>query len=354
MLVTCVMRGAILILLLFPDAVLAQTVLKSSSDFFKVEKIYHFRTNDPEVDIQEVQQQDFDPLPFDASPTLGFDDAVHWFRFDLLNRAEHEDWYIEVAYPQLDHVEVYSPDKNGDWSLQFYGDLYPVSARPVRHRNFVFPVIVRRDITSPVIVKVITSSSVQVPLTVWSPEAFHDKNIDLQFFHGAFFGIMLIMILYNLLLYFSIRDVSTLHYVVALIAGANIIAFLLGYGFLYVYPESPEWNALFAALSAPFFIIASIILTRSFLGLKNNSPKMDKCLLWFGLVTVVVAILTLGKADLVSYGPLNILSIIDFILILIATALCFSNGFRAARLFFIAWIGILVLGSMLVSFIATG
>jgi signal transduction histidine kinase len=340
------MRGAILTLFLFPYLSQAQTVLKSTAGPFEVNEIYYFKTEDRDIDVIEAQQRDFEPLASRTTPSLGFDTGIHWFRFDLINRAAHSEWLLEIAFPQLDHIEVYSPNRNGEWSLQFSGDLYPVSERPVRHRNFVFPFKLERDITSPLIIKVITTSSVQLPIKIWAPDAFWSENYDLQFMHGLFYGILFIMILYNLLLYFSIRDTSTLFYVLTLVAGTNVIAFLHGYGFFYVYSENPEWNVLFAALSAPFFIVSSIALARSFLELKKNGPRTDKTLIALGSVTILVSVLTIGRADSVSYGPLNVLAVMDFALILFATLMCFFKGYRPARLFLLAWVGILLIGGM--------
>jgi signal transduction histidine kinase len=342
-----VMRGVLIILLFVPASLLSQVILRSSDGAHSVNQIYYFHTNDRDVDILEAQQRDFEPLPEGRFPSLGFNRSVNWFRFDLLNQTRAREWYLEVGYPQLDHLEVYSPDRLGNWSLQFSGDLYPVSSRPIRHRNFVFPLSVESNLTTPLLVKVVTSSSVQLPITIWSPEAFRNSNADQQFINGLFYGVMLIMIFYNLLLYFSMRDRSTLLYAVALLAGINIIAFLHGYGFYYIYPENPEWNALFATLSTPFFIVASIALTRSFLGLKSASWKADRGLIALGVVTAVVAVLTMALGDSLSFVPLNVLAVLDFVFILFSTMLCFFRGYRPARLFLLAWVGILVLGSII-------
>jgi signal transduction histidine kinase len=341
------MRGALIILMIFPaNLLLAQVILRSSDGAHSVDQMYYFQTDDRDVDVVEAQQRDFEPLPEGRVPSLGFNRSVNWFRFDLVNQTRVRDWYLEVGYPQLDHIEVYSPDRLGNWSLQFSGDLYPVSSRPIRHRNFVFPLNVESNLTTPLLVKVVTSSSVQLPVTIWSPEAFRNTNADQQFTNGLFYGVMLIMILYNMLLYFSMRDRSTMLYAVALLAGINIIAFLHGYGFYYLYPENPEWNALFATLSTPFFIVASIALTRSFLELKSTSWKADRSLLALAAVTIVVAVLTIALGDSISFVPLNVLAVMDFVFILFATLLCFFKGYRPARLFLLAWVGILVLGSI--------
>ena len=233
------MRGLYLILLLVPGPLSAQVILNDKQNGYPVDQLYHFCTTDTEVDIVEAQLRDFDPLVPSRVASIGFNREVHWFRFDVLNHSDNSTWYLEIGFPQLDHVEVYFPDSHGNWSLQFSGDLYPISSRPVSHRNFIFPLSVRRDITTPLIIKVVSSSSVQLPLTIWSPKGLRDALRTQEFGHVLFYGVMIAMILYNLVLYFSIRDRSTLYFVAALIAAMNIIAFIQGYTFFFLYHEHP-------------------------------------------------------------------------------------------------------------------
>lgn len=340
------MRGVFLILLLVPSKLTAQVILKNSAGAYSVDQLYHFRTTDREVDIIEIQQRDLEPLEPSPTTSIGFDRGIHWFRFNVLNRSDISTWFLEVGFSQLDHIEVYSPDSHGNWSLQFSGDLYPVSSRPVYYRNYVFPLVIRRDITTPVILKLTSTSSIQLPLTVWSPDKFRDELQGEEFVHGLFYGVMIIMILYNLLLYYSIRDRSTIHYVLALIAALNIVAFIHGYGFFYLYPENPEWNFLFAAISAPLFILASVALTRSFLDLKKFSVKLDRMLLAVAVVTVIAAIATMAWSDQVSYLPLNVLAIMDFAIILVSSVACVMAGYKPARLYLVTWVGVLLVGGL--------
>ena len=50
---------------------------------------------------------------------------------------------------------------------------------------------------------------------------------------------MLLMILYQLFLFFSIRDKITFYYVLTLLTMVNVVAFFQGYSFLYIYPNYP-------------------------------------------------------------------------------------------------------------------
>jgi len=340
------MRGFFLILLLVSGNLTAQVILKNSAGEYSVNQLYHFRTTDRELDIVEIQQRDLDPLEPSAVRSIGFDRGIHWFRLNVLNQSDISTWFLEVGFPQLDHLEVYSPDPQGNWSLQFTGDYYPVSSRPVQHRNYVFPINIRKDITTPVIIKLESTSSIQLPLTIWSPVGFRNALQVDEFVHGLFYGVMIIMILYNLLLYFSIRDRSTIYYILALITALNVIAFIHGYGFFYLYPENPEWNFLFASMSAPLFILSSVGLTRSFLDLKRFSVKLDQALVAVAVVTVVAALATMAWSEVVSYLPLNVLGVIDFSLILVSAVFCVVSGFRPARLYLITWAGVMLVGSL--------
>src|SRR5690606_21944973 len=112
-----------------------------------------------------------------------------------------------------------------------------------------------------------------------------------QLINGVFYGAMFIMIMYQLFLFLSIRDKSTGYYVLTLIAMANVIAFFQGYTFLFLHPEYPGLNDDFAALSGPFFVVSSALLTRSFLGIRNFSPALDNILILNTCINIVAGAL---------------------------------------------------------------
>jgi len=324
----------------------SQVTLTDNTQGQVVHNVYHLRTLDT-LDIVQVQDKPFKLLHSDNA-SLGYDKGIHWYRFEVLNRSSRTDWLLEVAFPLLDHVEFYSVDQFGLWDLQFSGDFYKISTREVHHKNFVFPFHIKRDSKETFYVKVVTTSAVQVPLTIWSPEGLRDSNYTSQFANGLFYGIMMIMVAYNLFLFISIRDRTILYYVCALVAGGTVIAYFNGYGFFYINPEFPELNRVIGIIASPLFIISSVALTRSFLELKRFNFWLDRTMFAVAVVAVIFALLKLGFGDDMSNVPMRLVSLINFITILTSAVYCLLRNFRPARYFLLAWVTILVLGILIV------
>jgi signal transduction histidine kinase len=341
------MRPIVLVIVFFAFAFCAraQVVLTDNTRGEVVPALYHFRTTDNKLDILNVSNELFELLET-RSVSLGYDRGIHWFRFDVINRSERTNWFLEVGSPLLDHVEFYSVDASGNWSLQYSGDLYKISTRAVLHRNLVFPFYMRSGVKETFYLKVVSTSALQVPVTVWSPDGLRDHTYLTQFQHGMFYGVMFIMIAYHLFLFFSIRDRTIIFYVITLIAGTNVIAYYHGYGFFFLNPEWPELNKVIGAFASPFFIMASSALARSFLDLKRMNFWLDRILLAIAWVAVIFALLIIGLEDYISYLPVRLLALTNFLAILISTIYCFK-GYRPARFFLLAWGSVLVLGVFL-------
>lgn len=306
-------------------------------------KMGHLRDDKNSLSIRQVSSLRFEPLHAQRAPSFGFDRATHWFKLKLQNQSTLSDWLVEIAYPPLDSIELFYPDSAG-WHRQIGGDHYLMSSRKIKHRHVTFPLSLPTKDTVTLYVKVRSTSSMQVPILIWSKEEFGNGQYHMQFMNGIFYGMMLIMIFYNLFLYFSIRDKTTLYYVFALASGTNVIAFFQGYGFFYIYGNHIEAELLFTVFSGPLFIVCSAILTRSFLNLKSFSNTLDTILRANIIVTIGAVIIILLYP--ISFKALHVLTFLNCLLILICASYCFYKNYRPARYFLLAWVALLLAAAL--------
>src|SRR5690606_36348117 len=68
----------------------------------------------------------------------GYSDSVYWFRFTVQS-GEPRRWLLDVPYPRMDEVQFYAPTGDGNYALTRAGDSVAPDARPIAHRNLVFP-----------------------------------------------------------------------------------------------------------------------------------------------------------------------------------------------------------------------
>ena len=91
--------------------------------------------------LRPQSQAAFRAVP-DKGPAanFGLTRSAIWLRIQIhAARDTPRDWLLEVAYPPLNQLEVYSQLAGGGFEEQVAGNLQPFASRAIPHRNHVLP-----------------------------------------------------------------------------------------------------------------------------------------------------------------------------------------------------------------------
>jgi len=211
-----------------------------------------------------------------GSMNFGFTGSAYWIRFTMENPGSHPRLrYIEISYPMIDQVEFFPPAGNPLVS----GDMYPFSSRPIADRNFIFPVNLASG-KNIIHLRLKTTSSLNFSIYAWEPVTFLKRlNRELPFF-WIYYGIMIVMALYNLLLFFSVRTFKYIYYSLFIASMTLFHLTLNGFAFQYLWPASPWWanKSLLVFMCAN--ITTSSLFIRSYVETGKNFPFIDKLILY--------------------------------------------------------------------------
>lgn len=305
-------------------------------------QLSYLRDSAGSLSFDEVKEKTFSPYASKYSPNIGFDRSPHWFKVDITNASGSTEWLLEVAYSPLDQIDVFFTGPDGKYIHKTDGDHYPISKRDLQHRHPVFSFNIEPGQTQDVYVRVQSISSVQVPMTFWHREGFLKTQYKVQLLNGLFYGAMVLMILYQLFLFFSVRDKITFYYVLTLLTMVNVVSFFQGYSYLYLFPEYPEFNDVLALITGPIFVICSTLLTRAFLNLRHFSKLLDNILVGNMLLDVAIALLMTVFFRQISYQYHNYLIFLHCLLALISAGYCLYKDYKPARYYLAAWFTVLV------------
>ncbi|MES2583214.1 MAG: 7TM diverse intracellular signaling domain-containing protein [Pseudomonadota bacterium] len=276
------------------------------------------------------------------SPNFGFTQSSYWFRFQLHNRsAKVLARFIELPIPFLDDVRLFHFVGSSLQTEYRLGDEQAFAQRAVRHRNFVMPVQLapgRNDIY----LRLASSGTIEAPLRIWDPVQFHAASNDENLAQGAVIGILLIMVVYNLFVFVSTRDINYLYYICFVASYLLFHLTLTGYTFAYVWPQAVHWNSFaistFAASSAVF----TCLFTESFLKLRSFSKPA-----FYAVRSMMVCSMALFLLSFVLPYAWTIRVAAAVTLPITLTALFLGYwrwwaGARFARFYCLAWTAILI------------
>lgn len=305
-------------------------------------RLGYIRDADKKLTFDDVKGLTFAPTNSESSPNIAFDRSAHWFKMTVTNKLQTTQWLLEVAYAPLDQIDFYVQEADGTFMHKVSGDHYPIADRDLAHRQPIFSFEILPGESKTIFLRVQSISSVQVPITFWNKEAFLKTSYKVQLFNGLFYGAMILMILYQLFLFFSIRDKITFYYVLTLLTMVNVVAFFQGYSFLYVYPNYPEFNDILAMVTGPLFVVCSTLLTRAFLNVRHFSKLLDNLLLGNMFADLgVVVIMTIFFRQ-ISFQYHNYLIFLHCLIALTCAGYCFYRNYRPARYYLVAWFTLLV------------
>ncbi len=270
-----------------------------------------------------------------ALPNFGLSRSAYWARIMIDNTSSRKSWLLEMCFPTLDHMDVFLKPQAGAYTVKRSGDCLPFAWREVKHRNIVFDLPGRGKTL--LLMRFQTEGTMSFPMTIWSAAGFRAKDYEEQIVLGVYYGIILSLFLYNLFLFFTLRDRSYLYYTLYIFCFLMFQTAENGLAFQYLWPGSPWW----AQRASPFFLgltaLFALVFTRSFIASYRYSRIMNVCLIAAtaaGALFICASVLA-PYHEVIKVGV--IMTFIVILIVMLAAIVSLVRGYRPARFFLIAW-----------------
>jgi signal transduction histidine kinase len=287
------------------------------------------------------------------TPNFKFTDSTYWLRFSITNETPNSLLILEIGYPLIDYVSLFWRDDSGRFREVSSGDMLPFSKRAREHRTLTFELNQPKGTTTEYYLSVKGSSSLQIPLRVYTDQAFAKISNDENMILGAYYGALIIMILFNLLLGFSLKDRAYFHYVGYLGGYLSVQMALNGNGHRFIFPNEPVLSNILLPASLFCAMGMATSFSKGFLDTETYAPRFDfvyKYLIRFAAVCFVLTFLA-PYAIMIKLGVVS--TLVVCLLFIVSGTIIFKRGYQPAKTYLIAW-STLIAGVVIYLFKTTG
>ncbi len=300
---------------------------------------------DRNLSLKEIQKSSFAPYTKERSVNFGFTQSVYWFKIDLNNLSPNQNkkWWVKIDYPLLESIDLYLINNGGKvLKYQRMGTSQPFHAREVVSHHFISELPLKNVADSTLFLRVETQSSMQLPLSILSSEELLAQMEQNNFFVGIYYGLFIIILLYNIVLFIYTHDRNYLRYILFLVSFILWQLSFDGLGIKYVWGDA-RWmiehgSSTLIALTSFY----ALYFSRHFLNTPHFTPRMDKMI----VVMMSISIIMVLASSILPYGrviPINALlaSIIPIVL-LSAGLLVMRHEYQASRFYVAGWSSFLI------------
>jgi hypothetical protein len=269
-------------------------------------------------------------------------DASYWIRLPVRHTVTTEKiWLLEFYDQTIDHLDAYIPKPDGTYEKIQMGDQLPFAQRSLMHKNFEIMLHMKSDTVMTYYFRVKSHGFADVRIALRSVNRFIYYALNEYFLFGTFYGMILIISLYNFLVFLAIKEIKNIYYIFYILSVAAYAMSYDGIGFQYLWPTHSEWNDYVIGVTLYSVILWALVFTRRFLRTKAHVPLLDRALIGmiiFRSVFFIAEIFFLPQ--LLTYRNIEI---IPLSLIFLSAIVVWNRGYRPARFFVIAY-GILFMG----------
>ncbi|MBN2160947.1 MAG: ATP-binding protein [Spirochaetes bacterium] len=204
---------------------------------------------------------------------FGYSKSQFWFRFTLNNKTPMTIPYlIEIDFPPIDLIELYVPDGAGGYRVRRTGDTLPFGSREIAYINYLFRIL-QKPGSATFYMRIDSVDSVNFNINVLSYNKFLRRlYVDMPIY-WIFFGLMLIMTLYNLVLFVSTREIGYL-FLACFIGTYALFEFnFKGFASQYLWPNATWWTSHANAFLVCHIIFWITLFLADFVGYKLQMIK---------------------------------------------------------------------------------
>ncbi|WP_081413604.1 7TM diverse intracellular signaling domain-containing protein [Eisenibacter elegans] len=274
---------------------------------------------------------------------LGYTKTPIWLRVHIRNSSSYERWLMVLDNAFPDSISYYV-NKNGKWEVKHTGASFPYKTRGVvEHNAFAHYLDLASGEEQTYYLRIANSSSSLLPIYIAKEHQVYHNNLTRHVGYGVYFGVLLVMIVYNLFIFFVLRDNSYLFYTLTIIATILVFSSISGFLFKYIHPNIPALNTWLIRGSMAGTVVTTSLFAIYFLETKRYSMLLHRLF----LTTIIIAMVAFGLNMMGWSGLINKIISAQTFLLLIGGIYCWRVGNKGARLFVVAWATYTVGGLMI-------
>ena len=271
----------------------------------------------------------------------GFSDSTYWLKLsidiDSLSHQNLEDYILVIDFPPLNKVSLYTEHSSG-WKQKTIGAKIPFYERTYKNNPLVFDLhlLEKETGTNEIFLSVESSTVIELPIEIWDRNSYFISNSTTSDLWGLYFGAMIVMLMYNLIILIITKDKVYIHYILYLSSMTLLLGAYNGYSYKYLWPNSPDWNELSLTIVTSVTLFFATQFARAFLHTKELSKALDKSLNVFGYFNLTPATLAIATLE-------NHIILVSVFATLVTFLLLYAGFYGAyyrkkvAYFFLIAW-----------------
>jgi len=283
-----------------------------------------------------------------SGDNFGILESTIWIYVKVTNKSEQtQSNIIKFDYPLIDYIHVYEYIDSHIDKEYLTGDLVPFDTRSIDSNDFVIPYTLDSNQSKEFIFKINSEGALNLGMKFLSNDEYYAELKNTSLVLGNYYGAVILMLIYNFILFLMIKDKVYLQYVIFHFAFFLTQLGLNGFTFQYLWPTLPQLNVYFVPLALIATNYFSIPFSIAFLNIKKKYPKIHKyfkiLMLLFSLEVILV--FTLPYFIIIKF--IGILSIINVSsLLIVGIYILVVESSLASKFFVSAW-GFLLVGVLL-------
>ena len=289
--------------------------------------------------IRNEPPNSFIPLQaFNVSAPIA--NANYWFRLTLENETLQPQLLTLSVEPMLsEEIKVFLPDGRQGWQTLISGFKHPANKHSQGRLDPAFDIVVPAQKQLTLYLKVHPLLIFKPQIRLWEPKSFNIQKGYQFLFRAACYGLMISMVIYNLFIFLSIRNIAYLYYSIYLFSFINMNMLFAGFTSTYFWPEvSMPWilEVIYLLHLVTFFW--TILFARSLLETATNMPSWDRLLKVFAVILIglipFIFILDIFIVNLL----IQLVDLISVLTLIITGVIAWLLRISVARYFLIAWV----------------
>lgn len=299
--------------------------------------IEYFLDEEPTL-APALQREQWQAKHDDRVLNLGFTDQSVWLRTSLaIPEPLTRQWYLVIPYPLLEEVDLYLV-RDGQQPAIYHTSRQENENRREQAQSYQVALPLPRDLNGQVelYLRARSATALQVPVELWREDTLLGRFSLASLYWGAYFGVMFALVIYNLFLFLSLRDLAYGYYVLYIGSISLLMLCISGVGSAWIWGGQPLLPRYALPISTAFASLFALMFARSFLKWQDISAGWDRSMKIAAALAGVLIVYT--WADPINGVLLaGLLGTLVIVLLIVVGLAALRAGVAIARYFVLAW-----------------